>query len=85
MPCGGSVMVQGAAQQSLWPHSHILQCHLWCMQSVSHALCMQDASEQLKHAETREDGYSIIQTMLTTLGMPSLPERAQGAHSHHCR
>ncbi len=38
------------------------------------AMCVQDASEHLKHAESKEDGYGIIQTMLATLGAPDLPE-----------
>ncbi len=29
---------------------------------------MQDASEQLEHAHKKEEGYSIMQTMLSTLG-----------------
>ena len=37
--------------------------------SAMHA-CVQDASEQLEHANTKEDGYSILQTMLATLGEP---------------
>ncbi len=77
MLCGASAAVQRPAlrQSRACGHiRHIVQCDLRCMQSVSHALCMQDASEQLKHAETREDGYSIIQTMLATLGAPDLPE-----------
>ncbi len=43
--------------------------------AVSPAICMQDASEHMKHAETKEDGYSIIQTMLATLGTYSSPSR----------
>ena len=29
---------------------------------------VQDASEQLEHAHKKEEGYSIMQTMLSTLG-----------------
>ena len=30
--------------------------------------CAQDASEQVEHADTKEDGYNILQTMLAVLG-----------------
>jgi len=34
-------------------------------------MCVQDAPEHLKHAESKEEGYGIIQTMLATLGAQS--------------
>ena len=40
------------------------------MAHFQQVLCMlQDASERLNHAETKEEGYIIMQAMLATLGM----------------
>lgn len=43
-------------------------------------MCVQDASEHLKHAESKEDGYGIIQTMLATLGA-QFSQYNTGTHS----
>ena len=52
----------------MWWSSSSALVHAECL---SCAICVQDASEHLKHAESKEEGYGIIQTMLATLGAQS--------------
>ena len=61
-----------SASGAMTPYTHA---------NVKSAVGTQVASEQVQHAETKEDGYSAIQAMLATLGAHTTFMTSKGSTS----